>query len=68
MKIEIDHELRWRELFEKQTATFEEASHMLLCRKEEPTQILSMAIGRLKNRQFDDQDSPPQRILFDDND
>ena len=46
MNIENDHELRWRELFEKQTATFEEATHMLLCRKEDPTQIRRAAIGR----------------------
>lgn len=58
MKIESDHEQRWRELFEKQTATFEEATYMLLRRKEDPKQILSAAIGRLKNRQFDDVFAP----------
>ena len=58
MKSQSDHELRWRELFEMRTATFEQAIHMLLCRKEEPTQVLSMAIRQLKNRQFDEVFAP----------
>jgi hypothetical protein len=58
MKIESDHELRWRKLFENQTATFEEATHMLLYRKEDPKQILSAAIGQLKDRRFDDVFAP----------
>ena len=54
MKDASDHETKWRDLFEKQHVTLEEAAFMVLYRQEDPEEILSSAINQLKNRPFHD--------------
>ena len=53
-----DYEPRWRNLFERQAATLEEAAHMLLCRQEDPKEILRSVVNQLKNQPFDDVFAP----------
>ena len=52
MKDANNHETMWRDLFEKQHATLEEAASMVLYRQEHPKEILCSAIDQLKNRPF----------------
>ena len=52
MKDDSNHETKWRDLFEKQYATLEEAALMVLYRQEDPKEILRSAINQLKSRPF----------------
>ena len=54
MKDTSDHEAKWRDLFEKQHVTLEEATFLVLYRREDPKEVLCSAINQLKNRPFHD--------------
>jgi len=54
MKVASDHERKWKNLFERQRATLEEAAFMVLCRQEDPKETLCSAFNQLKNRPFHD--------------
>ena len=54
MKVTSDHEAQWRNLFDKQQSTMEEAALTLLYRQEDPKEVLCSAINHLKNRPFDE--------------
>src|ERR1700757_1993792 len=58
MKSTSDHEPKWRNLFDKQVATMEEAALMVLYRQEDPKEVLCSAINQLKNRPFDEVFAP----------
>jgi DNA-directed RNA polymerase specialized sigma24 family protein len=47
-----NHEMKWRDMFEKQRAILEEAAFMVLYRQEDPREILCSAINQLKDRPF----------------
>ena len=57
-----DHERNWRDLFDRQRATLEEAAYMVLFRPEEPKEILHFALDQLKNRPYQEVFGPASAI------